>query len=255
MSVAAESGAFLNVSHHLLAFLALVMVLSGFVKGVIGLGFAAVGVGMLGLVMPPAQAAALLLVPASVTNIWQLWAGPDFRGLLRRLWPMLVCIVFGIWLASGSLSGAGAGSGRFYLGAVLAIYAVIGLVGRRPVVPQRFEIWLGPLVGVATGAVTALTGVFMIPVVPYLSGLGLDREDMIQALGLSFTVSTFSLAADLAKAGMVDQHTLILSVLALVPTAIGMQAGEYLRSRISAPLFRRCFFAGMLVLGLELARH
>jgi uncharacterized membrane protein YfcA len=242
-------------SNDLLSFLALVMVLSGFVKGVIGLGFAAVGVGMLGLVMAPAHAAALLVVPATVTNVWQLWAGPDFRGLLRRLWPMLVCIVLGGWLASGSLSGAHSGRGRFYLGAVLAIYAVIGLIGRRPSVPARAEIWLGPVVGVLTGVVTAMTGVFMIPVVPYLGGLGLDREDMIQALGLSFTVATFSLAADLAGAGVFDRHLMLMSVLALVPTAIGMQAGEYLRARISAVLFRRCFFFGMLVLGLELARH
>lgn len=239
----------------LLAFLALVMVLSGFVKGVIGLGFAAVGVGMLGLVMPPSYAAALLVVPATVTNVWQLWAGPDFRGLLRRLWPMLVCIVIGGWLASGSLAGSHPGSGRFYLGAVLAIYAVLGLAGRRPAVSARTEIWLGPVVGVMTGIVTAMTGVFMIPVVPYLGGLGLGREDMIQALGLSFTVATASLAVDLAGAGVFDRHLLLMSVVALVPTAIGMQAGEYLRSRISPVLFRRCFFSGMLVLGLALARH
>lgn len=243
------------MTHDLLAFLALVMVLSGFVKGVIGLGFAAVGVGMLGLVVPPAQAAALLVVPATVTNVWQLWAGPDFRGLLRRLWPMLVGIALGGWLASGSLAGAHAGRGRFYLGSVLAIYAVIGLIGSRPRVPPRAEIWLGPVVGVMTGVVTAMTGVFMIPVVPYLSGLGLGREDMIQALGLSFTVATFSLAADLAGAGVFDRHLLLVSVAALVPAAIGMLAGEYIRSRISPVLFRLVFFAGMLVLGLELARH
>ena len=243
------------MSNDLLAFLALVMVLSGFVKGVIGLGFAAVGVGMLGLVMPPAQAAALLVVPATVTNVWQLWAGPDFRGLLRRLWPMLVCIALGGWLASGSLAGTHAGRGRFYLGAVLAIYAVIGLIGRRPRVSSRAEIWLGPVVGVMTGVVTSMTGVFMIPVVQYLGGLGLDREDMIQALGLSFTVATLSLAVDLAGAGVFDRHLLVMSVVALVPTAIGMVLGEYIRSRISPVLFRRVFFAGMLVLGLELARH
>ncbi len=240
---------------HSLVILGLVMVLSGFVKGVIGLGFAAVGVGLLGLVMPPAQAAAILVVPATVTNIWQLWAGPDFRGLLRRLWPMLLCIVLGGWLASGSLAGARSGNARFWLGAVLAVYALIGLVGRRPAVPKRWEIWLGPLVGVATGVVTGVTGVFMIPVVPYLNGLGLDREDLIQALGLSFTIAAFSLAIDLAKSGVFEETLVITSVVSLVPAAIGMMAGEYLRARISPVLFRRCFFAGMLILGLELARH
>ncbi len=245
----------MSVDGGLLATVALVMVLSGFVKGVIGLGFAAVGVGLLGLVMPPAQAAAILVVPATVTNIWQLWAGPDFRGLLRRLWPMLVGIMLGGWLVSGTLSGARSGHARFWLGVVLAAYAVIGLIGRRPRVPPRAEIWMGPMVGLATGVVTGVTGVFMIPVVPYLGGLGLDREDLIQALGLSFTVATFTLALDLGRSGVFEQTLVITSVAALLPASIGMVAGEYLRARISPALFRRCFFAGMLVLGLELARH
>ncbi len=238
-----------------LAILGLVMVLSGFVKGVIGLGFAAVGVGLLGLVMPPAQAAAILVVPATVTNVWQLCAGPDFRGLLRRLWPMLLCIALGGWLVSGSLAGAHSGTARFWLGAVLAVYALIGLIGRRPRVPPQAEIWMGPLAGLATGVVTGVTGVFMIPVVPYLNGLGLEREDLIQALGLSFTVATFSLAIDLARSGVFAQTLVITSVVSLLPAAVGMVAGEYLRARISPVLFRRCFFAGMLILGLELARH
>ncbi len=45
--------------------------LAGFVKGVIGLGLPTVSIGLLGLLMTPAQAAAILVVPSLVTNIWQ----------------------------------------------------------------------------------------------------------------------------------------------------------------------------------------
>ena len=38
-------------------------VLAGAVKGVIGLGLPTIAMGLLGLAMPPAQAAALLIVP------------------------------------------------------------------------------------------------------------------------------------------------------------------------------------------------
>ena len=54
----------------------LVFVLAGLVKGVIGLGLPTVAMGLLSLVMPPLEAAALLIVPSTVTNIWQLLAGP-----------------------------------------------------------------------------------------------------------------------------------------------------------------------------------
>jgi len=41
-----------------------------------------------------------------------------------------------------------------------------------------------PLIGLATGLVTGSTGVFVIPAVPYLQALDLDKEDLVQALGL-----------------------------------------------------------------------
>ena len=68
--------------------------LAGMVKGVIGLGLPTVAMGLLGLAMPPAQAAALLIVPATLTNLWQLALGGHLRALLGRLWPMLAMIFF-----------------------------------------------------------------------------------------------------------------------------------------------------------------
>ncbi|HEY5217141.1 MAG TPA: sulfite exporter TauE/SafE family protein, partial [Pseudolabrys sp.] len=49
--------------------------LAGFVKGVIGLGLPTVAIGLLGLLMTPAQAAAILVVPSLATNIWQFVVG------------------------------------------------------------------------------------------------------------------------------------------------------------------------------------
>jgi hypothetical protein len=81
---------------------------------------------------------------------------------------------------------------------------VLGLTSVRFSVGPAAEWWLGPLVGALTGLATAATGVFAIPAVPYLGALNLDKEDMIQALGLSFTVSTIALAAALAAGGAFD---------------------------------------------------
>ncbi|CAG9169297.1 hypothetical protein LMG23992_01443 [Cupriavidus laharis] len=95
---------------------------------------------------------------------------------------------------------------------------------------------------------------FVIPAVPYLQGLGLDKESMVQALGLSFTVSTIALAISLAMGGsLLHLPVLGASVLALLPALGGMFIGQWLRHRISAGRFRRLFFCGLLVLGAELA--
>jgi len=52
---------------------ALVFGLAGLVKGVIGLGLPTISMGLLGALMPPGQAAAILIVPALATNAWQIW--------------------------------------------------------------------------------------------------------------------------------------------------------------------------------------
>ena len=52
-----------------LVFVCLVFFIAGAVKGVVGLGMPTVAIGLLAILMPPAQAAALVIVPALVTNL------------------------------------------------------------------------------------------------------------------------------------------------------------------------------------------
>src|SRR5256885_1571642 len=68
-----------------LAFAALTFLLGGLVKGVIGVGLPTVAIGLLSLVIMPAQAAALLIAPTLATNVWQAAMGPGAVPLLRRL--------------------------------------------------------------------------------------------------------------------------------------------------------------------------
>ncbi|WNW13262.1 sulfite exporter TauE/SafE family protein [Pseudomonas sp. DTU_2021_1001937_2_SI_NGA_ILE_001] len=226
--------------------------LAGTVKGVIGLGLPTVAMGMLGLAMAPAQAAALLIIPSTVTNIWQLANGGGLRALLQRLWPMLLMIAAGTLLGAWWLGDVGGAAMTRALGAALLLYALSGLAMPTLRVSARVEYWLGPLCGLLTGLVTSATGVFVIPAVPYLQALGLERNQLVQALGLSFSVSTLALAAGLAGNGALGGAELGASWLALLPALLGMLAGQWLRQRISAALFKRVFFIGMAGLGLHL---
>lgn len=237
---------------HLLP-IAATFLLAGLVKGVIGLGLPTVAMGLLGLVMPPVEAAALLLVPSLATNVWQLLGGPCLGALLGRLWGMMLGIVAGTWLGSGLIVGAAAPRAAAALGAALVLYAVVGLAKLRLRVPLRSERWAGPAAGAVTGLVTGATGVFVNPAVPYLGALGLGRDELVQALGLAFTVSTLALAASLAWHDALPLQAVRASLLALVPALAGMALGGWLRARVRPRTFRLCFFVGLLVLGGELA--
>lgn len=241
-----------TIGWSLSALVLLAFLLAGTVKGVIGMGLPTVAMGLLGVAMLPTQAAALLLIPSTFTNLWQLAAGGHLRSSFKRLWPLLITIVIGTAFGSYVLGMGGAHAMGRALGGALFIYALCGLFLPALKVSPHAEAWLGPLCGLITGLVTSATGVFVIPAVPYIQALGLDRNQLVQALGLSFTVSSLALGAGLFWNGALGGTELSASLLALVPALVGMMVGQWLRQRISAGLFKRVFFIGMGLLGLHL---
>jgi uncharacterized protein len=227
--------------------------LAGFVKGVIGLGLPTVAIGLLGLMMTPAQAAAILVVPSLVTNIWQFAAGGALPTLLRRLWPLLTGICIGTFIGAALLPPGMGGQATMWLGVALALYAAFGLFNVQFSLPPRAEGWIGLLAGIATGVVSVATGVFAIPGVPYIQALRLDRDRLVQALGLSFTVSTVTLALALYHAGEMNMALAVPSLLALAMAAAGMLLGQVVRGKVREQTFRLWFFLGLFGLGLHLA--
>ena len=229
--------------------------LAGLVKGGIGLGLPTVAIGLLVLVMSPMQAAAILVVPSLVTNIWQATAGGHWLALARRMAPLLAGICVGTFFGAVVLPKGNNGGATVWLGLALAAYAVLGLIKVHFKVPPRAETWLGFIVGLATGAITVTTGVFALPAVPYIQALQFERDRLVQALGLSFTVSTLTLALALGYAGEIHAALAAPSLVALAAAALGMAVGQRLRSKVKPETFRLCFFLGLLLLGMHLMLH
>lgn len=235
-----------------LLMIALTFFLAGMVKGVTGMGLPTVAMGILGTIMPPAGAAALLLVPSFVTNVLQLLSGPSFAGLALRLWAMMLTILLGTIAGAWLMANDADGWTTMGLGAALMLYAGFSLAARQLSVPRNLEPILSPLVGIVTGVITGATGVFVVPAVPYLQALGLTKDDLIQALGLSFTSSTVALAIGLTSGGALQFDNMSTSALALAPALFGMWCGQKVRNAISPATFRRGFLICLLLLGLEL---
>lgn len=236
----------------LVAAIAATFFAAGIVKGVTGMGLPTVAMGVLGALLSPLTAATLLLMPSFVTNAWQLLAGPRLGVLARRFGAMMLAIVIGTLAGSMLLAEGDSELTTAGLGAALVAYAAYTLFAKPLRVPPRWEWWLSPAIGLLTGAVTGATGVFVIPAVPYIQSLDLEREDLVQALGLSFTISTLALAAGLAWHGASPAANWLASMLAVVPALLGVVAGRAIRIRISPPRFRCIFLVFLLLLGTEM---
>ena len=175
--------------------------------------------------------------------------------LVRRLWPALVGICVGTFIGAVLLPHDDTGRATVWLGVALALYAALGLVKVNFKIPRRAETWLGLVMGAATGAITVATGIFVIPGTPYVQALQFERDKLVQALGLSFTVSTITLALALAHAGEIRGSLAGPSLLALGSALVGMVLGQLVRGRVRAATFRLWFFIGLLLLGIHLALH
>ena len=234
----------------LLAIISLTFVLAGLVKGITGMGLPTVSLALLTVALDLPSAMALLLVPSLVTNLWQGFSGGYLRLLLRQLWPFLLPAT--LLVAAGALVLTKV-EGRYLsatLGGVLVIYAGLGLVGFRPTIGPRQARWCGPFLGVINGLLTGMTGSFVVPGVLYLQAIGLPRDQLIQAMGLLFSLSTLALGLALQSNQLLSAEQGVLSMLALLPALAGMLLGQRIRQRLSESLFRRVFFTSLLLLGL-----
>ena len=229
--------------------IALCLFCAGAVKGIFGLGLPAVSLGLLALSMPPVEAATLIVVPTLATNAWQFLTGRRRVAMSQRFATLLIGVALGTAIGIGFLIGTHTALVSLSLGGVLILYAVMGLGSARLNVPANAEHWMSPIVGLATGVVNGATGVSVMPLVPYLNSIGLQRDGLIQAMGLVFMVAMLSLATGLAWTGHLAVASATASAFALIPVFAGMYVGQVVRLRLHAEQFRKWFFVGLLALG------
>jgi uncharacterized protein len=86
-----------------------------------------------------------------------------------------------------------------------------------------------------------------------MQAIGMEKDELVQALGVFFTVATAALALTLTSAGLLDQSTALPGVVALACSFIGMAIGQAVRSRMEPEIFRRWFLIAMIFLGIYLA--
>jgi uncharacterized membrane protein YfcA len=230
----------------------LIFLIAGMVKGVIGLGLPTVSLAALTVVTELPAAMALMVIPSAVTNIWQAVDGGHFAELMRRFWLMLLASAVGVWFSYGFLLLANPKAMTALLGIVLCAYAATSVRRRQPTPWPGHERFMSPAVGLATGALAGATGSLVMPMVAYLQALNLERDMLVQMMGISFAVSTCAIGLAIVEHGSYDSPLVVLSLAALVPAILGMKLGASLRRRLSERVFRNALFIGLFTIGIRL---
>lgn len=234
----------------MLALIAVAFFVAGLVKGTLGVGLPMVVIAILATTISLPVAIGLTLLPGIVMNVWQAVVGGGLVELFRRLWTLLAMTIVGIWIGVQILAGGNSALLLTVLAIILITYSSWSLARAQLPPPGRLEPVLSPVVGFAAGLTVGMVGNFMVPGVLYHQALGLSRDRLVQALGISFVVTAVAMLVFMSRLAMVDSSTMVVSCGAMVPGMVGMAIGQQLRKVLDEAQFRVLFFIGLLVAGV-----
>jgi uncharacterized membrane protein YfcA len=199
--------------------IAVAFLVAGTIKGAMGAGLPTTSIAIMGAALGLREAVPLLVVPAIASNLWLVVQGGRAGHLFRRFGTLINLFAFHVHL------------------------------------PGRFERRFSPIVGLVSGLLTGATGSMLLPVLLYLQALGLDKDDFVRTLGQLLLVASLMWTLALVAEGALDGQAAMLSAFALLPTGVGMLAGQWVRGRVSQERFRTGVFVFLLILGLNLLRQ
>lgn len=234
----------------LLVLVAAVFLLGGIVKGMTGLGLVTISLGLLAATLDLTSAMALLIFPALFTNIWQALIGGNSVTLFKRIWIFLFFASMTIWFGSIVLISVNPTILLILLGALIIVYASLDLFGIRLSISPQNEKIAGSVFGIANGLFAGMTGSFVVPGVMYLQAIGLARDQLVQAMGMLFTLSTISLAFALDRNNFITAELAMTSAFAVIPSMLGLTIGQQIRKSLSEARFRKIFLISILFLGV-----
>ena len=233
----------------ILAIAAVAFTIAGFVKGVVGFGFPVITLIILTLTIGLLDALAIIVFPTIVTNVWQGLAGPYLKDIARRMWLYCLTAMIFIWFTSAYLAVVNIKWPTAMLGAVLVMFALSRLLQVSVKVPRKWERPLSVPLGAINGMLTGMTGSFMVPSVLFMQAMGFQRDMLVQAMGVFFAISTMVLAVSLGKNDLISMEHVRLSLLALVPSILGLYIGRWTRLKINEERFQQIFLGSVLLLG------
>ena len=236
----------------LFAFACAAFFFAAFSKGIIGMGFATTCLPIIALGMGLEVALPLVLVPSLASNIIVQIEVGHFRESVRRFWPMVVAAMIGVVIGLLLLIWMEARAAAAALGVVLLVYGLFALKTPNMALPSHLEKPLGPITGLTTGVINGLTGSQLMPLLPYLMALHMDRDHFVQAINCSFTASSIVMAIGLSKIGLMNIETALISTVGIIPVWIGLKFGGYIRRRLSSELFRKLVIYMLMASGVLL---
>ncbi len=233
----------------LLAIALLAFFTAAFLKGLTGLGFMTICLGILALFIDLKVAIPLLFIPSLSSNILVMIQAGNFLTSLKRFWPLYLSALPGLFAGIFLLGSRDDAIPKCILAVVMILYGIYGLKkGMISLSLAREKTCMIP-VGMVAGFVNGLTGSQIMPIMPYLLSLQMSKNLFVQTINCSFTLNTLVMMIGLGKLGLVHQAGILVSTVGVIPVFLGIYLGGRLRKKISEKRFRKIVLMLLIVLG------
>ncbi len=204
---------------------------ASFLKEITGLGFSTICLPILTTFVDLKISIPLVIQPLLSSNALVMAQAGSFKESLGRFWLIYVSAIPGFFFGVHMFNAIQSSISRAILGIVLIIYAMWALSTKDIVLPKRYEAWLASPIGVTTGFVNGVTGSQVVPVLPFLLSLRLNKDLFVQAINLSFTLSSIIMLFLLSRVGLLTTQIMGTSLIGIIPVAIGIFLGANFAER------------------------
>jgi len=168
---------------------------ASFLKGLTGLGFSTLCLGFLAVFIDIKLAIALVFLPSLSSNIFVMVEAGRFFEALKRFWLLFLSALPGLFIGIWFLNRSQTDIPKSLLGLVMLLYGMWGLKKGLLQLTRDQEKRLTIPVGIVSGIINGATGSQIMPIMPYLLSLKMDRDLFVQA------IPCFSMKGDLSVKG------------------------------------------------------
>lgn len=247
---------FESLSPWLLAYIALVIAVAGWVQGALGLGFPMIATPLIAAATNMQVAVVMVLIPCIAAVLVNILRSRGVVDILRRFW----------WMPFVALIGAVIGARLFVLypefpyalllAGVILFYLNLDHLGlaQWPLM-RRHEKAFGLSFGLLGGISESTANIAAPPLIIYYLGIGLSPLALVPAMNISFLVGKITQFATLTVSGIATPTIWLMTLPLAALATIASLLGGRVRSRIDGATYgrwmRRMLFAMAMILLLQ----
>lgn len=228
------------------------LLVSGTVKGGLGIGLPLTAIPLLTQVTDLQVAIALLTVPLFLSNASQAVRGGRTLnvtlGLLPIVAPLLVGVALGVRLVVSLNQKVVLG----FAGTILLASVGFLVAAPRLKISNRLDGWLAPGIGLLSGVMGGFSALYGPPLISYMIARGLKQDEFVKQISILFTAAGLAMIVAFGGFGGMTANDFLISLFAMAPTYLGMLVGERMRGIVPPHLFRNLVLLVVLMSAIQM---